>query len=421
MILFQPLTKDPKTAQRFHTWLRVIMCGVFLFPVLISGCGGSAKTKELPADYGDYGSSIALALATQFPYRLAYSQEEKDAGAYIKSEFIKLGYDVEEQTFSSIDGTGSSTNYIVRIKGEGLMFKDASGKYVEKNRQVVVGAHYDTIYGTQDSAAVPAFDGIQDNASGIGALFTLAKELRTAHVGYDVILVAFGSGDKSFMGSRAFVSQMSAAEIASTDAMYCIESIYAGDKLYASAGKNSLAPGKKYEMRRKLYEAYDVVYDNQLASLNGVDLLYNESGIMTDLNMDQVDDVYREVTLTPSDYVPFDEAGIPIVFFESFDYNYSTLAEMKETKNLNLQDFGGMVRHTADDASTKLQAILPPDQLVKRINNTAFIILKAIEKGAHDSISKEQYAAGVTIAPVIHITTTITPKDQQTESMTSVS
>jgi len=392
-----------RTVQRI---IRILMCCIFVFPILISGCGSPKKSDVVPADYGDYGANIAINLATQYPFRLAYSQNEKAAGAYIKSEFEKLGYTVEEQTFSSLDGTGSSTNYIVRIEGEGLMFRDADGKYAEKSRQVIVGAHYDTIFGILDQANAPDFDGIQDNASGIGALLTLAKQLKTTSVGYDVILIALGAGESSFMGARAFVSQMTAQEIASTDAMYCIESIYAGDKLYANSGMNSIVPGQKYEMRRKLYEAYDVVYDNSLSSINGVDLLYNESGILYDLNLDGIQEVYREVTLTPSDYVPFDSAGIPIVFFESYDYNYSAIADMKETKNLNLQANGGMIRHTNLDASSILGNALSQGQLVKRINNTAFIILKAIEKGAHDSISKTQYEAGVLLAPTIHVTAT---------------
>jgi len=386
--------------------ITVLLCLLFVLPVLMSGCGSSDVKVVAIADYGDYGTLIARTLASDYPFRKAYSAEEKESGSYVKSEFEKLGYKVEEQTFSSSDQTGTSANYIVKIPGEGLMFQNEAGTYVLENRQVIVGAHYDTLYGASDAATMLGFDGIQDNACGIGCLLTFAKQLRTQSVGYDVVLIAFGAGHDSYAGARAYSSLMTADDIASTDAMYCVESIYAGDKLYASAGWNSLIPGTKYEMRRKLYEVYDVVYENSLSSKNGVDLLYNESGLSLDVNGDGILDVYREVTQTMSDYAPFDSAGIPTVFFESYDYNYSNVSEMKETKNLHLQMNGGLIRGTNADSLSILEVSLAEDQLMKRINNTAFILLKAIEKGAHNSLTRDAYAAGVTLVPVVHVTAT---------------
>lgn len=396
--------------------ISLVLCFVCFIPALLTGCGNSDQEKAVLADYGDYGAGEAQTLATTYPFRKAYSAEEKEAGAFVKTEFEKLGYKVEEQTFSSADQSGTSTNYIVKIPGEGLMFQNSDGTYEQEKRQVIVGAHYDTLYGTADAAALPDFDGIQDNACGIGCLLTLAKELRTQTMGYDVILIAFGAGDDTYAGAAAYTAKMTGTEISSTDAMYCIESIYAGDKLYASAGWNSLVPGQKYEMRRKLYEVYDVVYENSLSSRNGVDLLYNESGLSLDVNGDGTLDVYREVTQTKSDYVPFDRAGIPTVFFESFDYNYTAVSDMKETKNLNLQASGGMIRRTDVDSLDILEKSLTDNQLEKRINNTAFIILKAIEKGAHNSLTKEEYAAGTTLAPTVHVTATPAVSSQPTVS-----
>ncbi len=387
----------------------LFMCLIFTLPLFLTGCGSEETAVEKHADYGDYGALAAKALASRYPYRKAYSETEKSAGTYIKNEFEELGYKVEEQTFSSAGNTGTSTNYIVRIPGTGLMFLDSDESYIKESRQVIVGAHYDTEYGTEDAAAYPDFNGIQDNACGIGCLLTIAKEIRSENNGYDVILVAFGAGDDSYTGARAFADSMTESEISSTDAMYCIESIYAGDKLYANAGWNSLVPGQKYEMRRKLYEAYDVVYENQLSSSNGVDLLYNECGQFLDVDGDGDSEVFREVTTTLSDYVPFDNAGIPIVFFESYDYNYSTISEMKETKNLHLQENGGLIRRTNYDSISTLLESMAEGQLELRINNTAFIIIEAILKGAHDSISVQAYKAGETIAPPVHVSVTPTP------------
>ena len=387
----------------FQRHIAVLLVVLFSLSFFLSACGED-KTTAIPADYGDYGKNIALELASLYPYRSAYSPEEKAAGEYVKSEFEKLGYEVEEQVFSSpTDPSATSINYIVHINGEGLMIFGDDGEYHETHSQVIVGAHYDTYYGVSSAAEAPDFDGIQDNASGVGCLLTIAAQLKDLSLGYDVVLIAFGAGDAGYAGATYYASQLTAEEIANTDAMYCIDSIYAGDKLYASSGWNSLVAGQKYDKRRKLYEAYDVAYGNCLASINGVDLYYNESGIQTDINGDGVIDIYREITTTQSDYTPFDLAGIPTVYFESYDYNYTTLAEMKETKNLDLQAFSGMIRHTDLDSTKLLALSVDEDQLIDRINNTACIIVGAIMKGAHNGVSISDYEAGETVSATVHI------------------
>lgn len=410
-------TDDRNSKSRFSYRLRFfVIVMILLFALPLSACGAKEdETVIKPADYGTYGEQIALTLAEDFPYRKAFSEQEKLAGQYVKEEFEKLGYEVEEQVFTSADGLMQSVNYIVSIPGEGLMRRESEGEYLSSKKTVIVGAHYDSNVPALESVDMPGYDGIQDNASGIGCLLTLAREIKTQKLGYDVVLVAFGCGSADFAGARAYAAKMTAAEIAAVDVMYCIESIYAGDKLYASSGHNSLEAGKKYEKRRKLYEAYDVVYNSTINSQNNVDLYYNMSGIYLDVNGDELPDIYREVTIEKSDYVPFDEAGIPIVFFESYDYNFSSFELMKETKNLNLQGAGGRIRGTSLDSYLLLSPELGEDRLMSRINNTAFIILEAIKKGSHDSVSVSDYNAGVRLDPEIIVEETVPYNSKKTQ------
>jgi len=387
---------------------------LLLFAFTLGACGADDEAKVVkPAQYGTYGEQIALTLSSEYPYRKAFSEQEKQAGLYVKAEFEKLGYVVDEQVFLSADGTRQSVNYSVSIPGEGLMWRDSEGEYVSTRKTVIVGAHYDSNVPAMEDTEMAGYDGIQDNASGIGCLLTLAKEIKAQKFGYDVVIVAFGGGSADFAGARAYAAKMTTEELAAVDVMYCIESIYAGDKLYASSGHNSLEAGKKYDKRRKLYEAYDVVYNSTLNSQNNVDLYYNMSGIDLDVNGDEIPDIYREVTIEKSDYIPFDDAGIPIVFFESFDYNFSSLELMKETKNLNLQEVGGRVRGTRLDSYQLLLPELGEDRLMSRINNTAFIILEAIAKGSHDAVSLSDYNAGVRLDPEIIVEETIPYNSKQ--------
>lgn len=365
-------------------------CILLLFP--LAGCSEEQESKN-PADYGTYGADFAREFASAHPYRKAFSSEEAAAGSMIEDELTELGYEVEKQTFSAEGGT--SSNYIVRIEGQGFVNETEDGDLEDVRQTVVIGAHYDSSFSADEIPEGYTYDGISDNASGVGCLMTVAKEIAAyTDIGFDVDIVFFGAGNADMAGARAFYSSLTEDEKASIEVMYCIDSIYGGDKVYANAGFNSLVPGQKYQMRRKLYQAYDVVYDSELASRNGFTLLYNESNIVTDVNGDGTADVYREISVNRSDYVVFDEAGIAVVYFDSADYFFPTLEEMKETKNLNLQEFGGAIRGTFLDSTDVLDPILVTEEkdiLQIRINNIAFTILESMRKGSDHGMTREQY------------------------------
>ena len=173
--------------------------------------------------------------------------------------------------------------------------------------------------------------------------------------------------------------------------------------MYAHAGRNSVLGGdrKAYEKRRKLYEVTDVFYEYTLYTINDYMLYTNQSSIMLDREGYEEKAVYREWSLNDSDYLPFDELDIPIVYFESFDFNDDMPENMKESQNPAFSETGGMIRGTYFDTSDYLQQLMnitrattanddngnakQLDKLVKRINNTAFIILEAVDKGIHDA------------------------------------
>ena len=377
----------------------------------ITACGKKEEAVK-PAEFGDYGAKFALKLATTFPYRNAFSSGEEGAGLLIRKEFESLGYKVEEQAFQSPDGGKTSKNFIVRIPGEGFMQRDSFGQYTEVHKTVVIGAHYDSPISYSDRDTFPDYDGIQNNACGIGSLMTIAKQMVGKTYGYDVILVAFGASSSNYLGARSFLSSMKENEQKKIECMYCIESIYAGDKLYAHAGLSSLKDGKKYTYRRKLYEAYDVAYENRLSSLTGTDLYYNMSLMSFDVDGDGKEDIYREVTKVGSDYTAFDHNSIPVVFFESSDYNFSKMGDMKETKNLELQSYDGAIRNTPLDSSKILGESLDATRLQVRINVVSFIVIHAVDKGSQNCVKLSAYKEGERLAP------TVAPKKKGTPAPT---
>lgn len=377
----------------YFTKLTAVILMLTMLVSVFCSCGDDETEKTLPAAFGTYGADFARLIATKHPYRGAYSTDEAQTGIMIKEELEALGYTVNSQVFSGLSGQ-TSYNYFVKIEGKGFKEVDSKGNATDVRRTVVIGAHYDTYFSSSDKDDSYTYDGISDNASGIGCLLTIAKEIKNYELDFDVYIVAFGAGSDSQSGSKYFYSQLTNEIRKSIEVMFCIDSIYAGDKVYASSGFNSLDLSQKYAMRRKLYQAYDVAYDYMLGSNNGFYLYYNECGIITDLNGDGVDDVYREVSTVKSDYVVFDEANIPVVFFDSGDYFFDDLEEFKETKNLHLQEFGGMISNTYLDSSELLGAVLKKgdtDRLELRINNVSFIIMETIMKGSDHALTLSEY------------------------------
>lgn len=404
--------------------ISLALTAVFIFSsaasVLLTSCKKDDGKKIRPADYGSYGSDLARKIAADHPDRKPYSEGEKATGEFIKEEMTKLKFEPEIQTFTTKNGT--SANYVVKIPGTGFYDENSEGKVVTKHRIAIIGAHYDNLppetkkventkttskKGAETTALEYSFDGISDNASGTACLLTAMKAFSEyPPFAYDVYFVAFGAGNDDYAGAREFYNSLTGEEKLRIDVMYCMESLYAGDKLYASSGYKSLNPQNRYKMRRKLYQAYDVCFANTLFTNYGFDLYYNESGVKTDLNGDGTEDIYNEVSANKSDYLVFDEAGIPVVFFDSFEYNFTKMDEMKETKNLNLQNYGGMIRRTHDDSTVFLDSVLVEpdydrdgdgeidcsgDRLQIRINAVAFIIVEALLKGSDYGMTKVQY------------------------------
>ncbi|HHX37370.1 MAG TPA: M28 family peptidase [Clostridiaceae bacterium] len=276
-------------------WQKSMSILLVLILICASGCNNKDEEVAL-ADYGDYGRAWAIEMVSAHPYRGPYSEAAADVADLIFNEFSELGYDPVRVSFSADDDSDYagmySENIVVRIPGNGFYLLDEEeilrpepqtlailNKEEDKpivNRQVVIGAHYDTPIDISQAEAYPDFNGISDNASGIGALLTLAKEIQGESFGYDVVLVAFGAGHDDFRGARAFANEMTTEEINATDCVYVLENIYAGDKLYAHSGRNSLEEGHRYNRRRKLYETTDVVLEYNLPQENDMDLVFNQ-------------------------------------------------------------------------------------------------------------------------------------------------
>ncbi len=350
--------------------------------VLTAGCSENAAT-ETYKDTETYGAMFATAFATAVPFRKAFSAGEAAAAEYLKTELRELGYDVAESFFDANGtpvpedrGEATSRNLVATRRGTGFRVTDpASGETRSVRRTVLLCAHYDTLLGSAEAEAAPGYDGIQDNASGIAALLQAARALKSEANGFDVRFAFFGAGGADQLGARVYLSGLSDVDLAGLEAVYCVESIYAGDKLYANAGWSSLAAGRKYAMRKKLYEMTD------LAIKYSIDLRTNQAGFSVDLLGDGAPVLFREVSSNKSDWVPFDAKGIPVVFFESYDFFARSLDATAESRNPAFSTTMGRIRGTPSDGLAALQEILDADRLKDRVDRVAFLLQKMVERG----------------------------------------
>lgn len=418
----------------------VRLLGVFLAALMmLAACGGDNAPVRIAA-YGEYGAELARTVARHFPYRSPGSGQEERTADYLVSVLETLGLEPKVQTFQFQDSTGqtlTSRNVSAEIKGRGFKLSEEEGGGVDNSGRIIIGANYDVPVSGPDyvypdleegqvlSRSYAQYNGIHDNASGLSAVMLTAFQMTREQPGYNVSIVFFGAGNAGFAGARAYLGALSEQEKEKLVCMYNIGPIYAGDKVYAHAGQNSLEDGthKSYHMRRKLYEATDIFFQYELNTNNRYALYTNQSTFFVTKPTEPRQVIFREWTTKRSSHTPFDEAGIPIVFFESGDYNIESLDEVgRENQNPEFRETAGRISGTPFDEEQYLFNVfrridearqtegfqispapeapvigptLPEeddttsqdeiDQLTRRINNTAFILVKAAERGPDGS------------------------------------
>ena len=141
---------------------------------------------------------------------------------------------------------------------------------------VVLGGHYDT---------VPRTPGANDNGSGIAVLLTIAGAIADREYPFTVRFAAFGAEELGLFGSRHYVDRLSNDEIASTMAMLNFDALGSGPVT---------AAGGSPDLLRKIADYAD------------------ERGIHLETSPSLTANI-------GSDHTPFDEAGVPYVFFTGED------------------------------------------------------------------------------------------------------
>jgi hypothetical protein len=242
------------------------------------------------------------------------SPQELQAAQYIQDVFTQLGYEVQVQPFSF------STEEDERLDSVNVIaFKEG-----QSPREIVVGAHYDS----SDEGGV----GADDNASGVAVMLEAAAQVAALETPYTIRFVAFSAEENDLDGSRTYVEQLTSDEISQTIVMINLDSLIAGDKMYAYGDEGS-GTMRDWILDRAADEGF---------SLEG----------RTDEELDGPGGASCEC----SDYFPFKEAGIDYVYFEATNWD---LQDEGWTQVSEQYGENGVIWHTEFDTMDYLETTFP--------------------------------------------------------------
>ena len=166
-----------------------------------------------------------------------------------------------EATVAVVDETSESQNVIAEKPGTG-----------SDERFVVLGGHYDT---------VPDVPGANDNGSGVATLLTLAELVAENDYPFALRFIGFGSEELGLVGSRHYVDTLGGQQRSDIIAMLNFDALSAGETVQVLGDPDLVSRVAEYAQ------------DNAI----GLD---------------------RAGALPPgvsSDHSPFEQLGVPILFF----------------------------------------------------------------------------------------------------------
>jgi Zn-dependent M28 family amino/carboxypeptidase len=289
-----------------------VMKRIAALTVVLSLSAAPAIASDHPKPMGDYALKVIKDLTSE--QRVQGTPGEVRAGNKIRAWFKDSGLKTSVQKFSYTRRgvTSKSRNIVATIPGK-------------TKKTIIIGAHYDNR---------PEGEGADDNASGVSVMVEVAKRLaKQKPMQYTIKFVAFGAEENpaGLVGSNTFVKRMSPKQVKNAQVMINYDSLIVGDHMYVHAGANEKVWAR--DMMLSLAERYRLPLQVQ----PGWNPAY-PAGIIPNQF---------------SDYTAFNKAGIPIVAFESTNW------EIADKDGYTQTEQNGSYWHTPKDTLEKIMQDFP--------------------------------------------------------------
>ena len=267
----------------------VLIAMLFTALLLVSNV---AVAEEIDGDYTQNSENI-------YGFVENLCELRNDSGKEGVREFLKDKFN------EALDGRWSVQEQDFQVDNEKYVNLVATIAKSNSDKQIIVGAHYDSVY-----------EGAGDNACGVAALYLTMQRLANAKLPCNVTFVAFDGEEGGLLGSEYYVRQMSQSAIDSTLVMFNFDTIATGDNLYL------LCENKSTDLAKLI-----------LSKVEGLQEKPYAKGIFGSA-YDFYGYGYYE-TVQGSDHTPFRLAGIPIAFFFSGTYSATVwnYAESSDSSN----------------------------------------------------------------------------------------
>lgn len=253
---------------------------------------------------GAVASQHARYLATVFPGRMTGSPAEMLAADYVNQQFSRMGYqsDIRELDIHYPYRHAARQVDWQHVKGHMVI----AGKKAASPYQIIVMAHLDTFAPQNDSDTRNnlgglTYQGLDDNAAGVGVMLELAERLRDVPTDYTVRFIASSGEEEGRFGSINYVEKMSARDRVNTLLVINLDNLIVGDKLYFNSGKSTPAAVVKLTRDRAL----------AIAAHKGI-----RAATSPGLNAK-----YPKGTGCCNDAESFDQYGVPVLTVEATNWS----------------------------------------------------------------------------------------------------
>ncbi len=287
--------------------MRTTVKRIAVLTLALSVSAAPALAADHPKPMGEYALKVVENLTSE--QRVQGTPGEVRAGNKIRTYFKDFGLKtrVQKFTYTRKGTTYKSRNIIGTLPGT-------------SQQTVVIGAHYDNR---------PEGAGADDNASGVSVMVEVAKRIaKKKPLPYTIKFVAFGAEEKpgGLVGSDTYVKRLSKAQIQRIQTMINYDSLIVGDYMYVHAGANKkvgprdqmMSLAQRYRLPLQMQPGWNPAYP---------------------------------AGLTPdgfSDYTAFNKAGIPVVAFESTNW------EIADKDGYTQTEQNGSYWHTPNDTLQKI-------------------------------------------------------------------